>query len=99
MKTDTSEKGLEAHITQHFCLVNAFEERHFSNYNRVDCVDDDFTNLSNDQKRMVKHIKTSTATKYTAIAKAEREKEHIWEYKEPLITEAKFGKRNLNFEN
>lgn len=28
MKTDTTEKGLEAHITQHLCLVNAFEERH-----------------------------------------------------------------------
>ncbi|QLH32756.1 MAG: hypothetical protein HWD62_10310 [Cyclobacteriaceae bacterium] len=39
--TDTTEKGLEAHITQHLCLVNAFEERHFSNYNRVDCVDED----------------------------------------------------------
>jgi hypothetical protein len=41
MKTDTTEKGLEAHITQHLCLVNAFEERHFSHYNRVDCVDED----------------------------------------------------------
>jgi len=26
--TDTSEKGLESHITQHLCLVNGFEERH-----------------------------------------------------------------------
>lgn len=41
MKTDTTEKGLKAHITQHLCLVNAFEERHFSQYNRVDCVDKD----------------------------------------------------------
>ena len=40
-KTDTTEKGLESHITQHLCLVNAFEERHFNNYNRVDCVDED----------------------------------------------------------
>ncbi|WP_298302953.1 hypothetical protein [Hydrotalea sp.] len=23
-------------------MVNAFEERHFSNYNRVDCVDEDW---------------------------------------------------------
>ena len=29
MNTDTTEKGLEAHITQHLCLVNAFEERHY----------------------------------------------------------------------
>ena len=41
MKTDTTEKGLEAHITKHLCLVNSFEERHFSHYNRVDCVDED----------------------------------------------------------
>jgi type I restriction enzyme R subunit len=41
MPTDTTEKGLEAHITQHLCLVNGFEERHFSNYNRADCVDED----------------------------------------------------------
>jgi mannose-1-phosphate guanylyltransferase len=26
MKTDTTEKGLEAHITQYLCLLNAFEE-------------------------------------------------------------------------
>ena len=41
MKTDTTEKGLEANITQYLCLVNDFEERYFSNYNRVDCVDED----------------------------------------------------------
>jgi len=41
MTTDTTEKGLEAHITQHLCLVNAFEERHFSQYNRADCVDEE----------------------------------------------------------
>jgi hypothetical protein len=28
-QTDTSEKGLEAHITQHLCMVNGFED---SNY-------------------------------------------------------------------
>lgn len=26
MKTDTTEKGLEAHITQHLGLVNAFDK-------------------------------------------------------------------------
>ena len=41
MKTDTTEKGLEAHITQHLCLVNIFEERHFNNYNRIECIDED----------------------------------------------------------
>jgi len=29
MKTHTIEKGLEAHITQHLCLVNGFEESRF----------------------------------------------------------------------
>jgi len=55
MKTDTTEKGLEAHITQHLCLVNAFEERHFSKYNRVDCVDEDllFNFLQTTQEKEV----------------------------------------------
>ncbi len=39
--TDTSEKGLEALITQHLCMLNGFEERHFSQYNRVECADEE----------------------------------------------------------
>jgi type I restriction enzyme R subunit len=60
MKTDTTEKGLEAHITQHLCLVNTFEERHFSNYNRLDCVDEDllFNFLQATQKREVMKLQT-----------------------------------------
>lgn len=60
MKTDTTEKGLEAHITQHLCLVNAFEERHFSNYNRVDCVDEDllFNFLQATQEKEVLKLQT-----------------------------------------
>ena len=34
-------KGLEAHITQQLCLVNGFEERHFTQYNRIDIIDED----------------------------------------------------------
>lgn len=41
MPTDTTEKGLEAHITQHLCLLNGFEERHFEQYNRFECMDED----------------------------------------------------------
>lgn len=57
-KTDTTEKGLETHITQHLCLVNAFEERHFSLYNRVDCVDEDllFNFLQATQEKEVKKL-------------------------------------------
>lgn len=60
MKTDTTEKGLEAHITQHLCLVNAFEERHFGNYNRVDCVDEDllFSFLQATQEKEVLKLQT-----------------------------------------
>lgn len=60
MKTDTTEKGLEAHITQHLCLVNAFEERHFSNYNRVDCVDEEllFHFLQATQEKEVMKLQT-----------------------------------------
>lgn len=60
MKTDTTEKGLEAHITQHLCLVNAFEERHFINYNRVDCVDEDllFNFLEATQEKEVLKLQT-----------------------------------------
>lgn len=60
MKTDTTEKGLEAHITQHLCLVNAFEERHFSHYNRLDCVDEDllFTFLQTTQEKEVLKLQT-----------------------------------------
>ena len=52
-----------------------------------------------EQKRIIEHIKTETATIDTAIAKAEREIELIKEYKEAMISEAVMGKRNINFEN
>ncbi|HRP90803.1 MAG TPA: restriction endonuclease subunit S [Edaphocola sp.] len=45
-----------------------------------------------DQKQIVSHIKTETATIDTAIAKAEREIELIKEYKEAMISEAVMGK-------
>ncbi|MBK7880979.1 MAG: restriction endonuclease subunit S [Saprospiraceae bacterium] len=48
------------------------------------------------QKQIVSHIKTETATIDTAIAKAEREIELIREYKEAMIAEAVMGKRRIN---
>lgn len=48
-----------------------------------------------EQKQIVLHIKTETATIDTAIAKAEREIELIREYKEAMIAEAVMGKRKL----
>lgn len=50
-----------------------------------------------EQKQIVSHIKTETATIDTAIAKAEREIELIREYREAMIAEAVMGKKNLNF--
>ncbi len=46
-----------------------------------------------EQKQIVAHLKTETATIDTAIAKAEREIELIREYKEAMIAEAVMGKR------
>lgn len=46
-----------------------------------------------EQKQIVSHIKTETATIDTAIAKTEREIDLIREYKEAMISEAVMGKR------
>lgn len=51
-------------------------------------------NTLEQQKQIVSHIKTETATIDTAIAKAEREIELIREYKEAMIAEAVMGKGN-----
>ncbi|NOS91614.1 MAG: type I restriction endonuclease subunit R [Cyclobacteriaceae bacterium] len=61
MSTDTTEKGLEAHITQHLCLVNGFEERHFDQYNRIECVDEEllFKFLNHTQPKEVAKLKQS----------------------------------------
>lgn len=66
MTTDTTEKGIEALITQHLCLVNAFEERLFSNYNRVDCVDEDllFNFLQATQEMEVTKLQTIHGNNY-----------------------------------
>jgi type I restriction enzyme S subunit len=52
-----------------------------------------FPEDTDEQKRIIEHIKTETATVDTAIAKAEREIELIREYKEAMISEALMGKR------
>lgn len=66
MSTDTSEKGLEALITQHLCLVNGFEERHFSHYNRSDCADEGllFKFLEETQPRELARIKESHGSNF-----------------------------------
>jgi type I restriction enzyme S subunit len=46
-----------------------------------------------EQKQIVEHIKTETATIDTAIAKTEKEIELIREYKEAMISEAVMGNR------
>lgn len=66
MLTDTTEKGLEAHITQHLCLVNGFEERHFDHYNRSECVDEEllFKFLEDTQPKEVAKLQTVHGTNY-----------------------------------
>jgi len=39
MLTNTTEKGLESHITNHLCLANTFEVRNYENYNKADYAD------------------------------------------------------------
>lgn len=64
--TDTSEKGLEALITQHLCLVNGFEERLFDQYSRTDCVDEDilFEFLNITQRKEVFKLQLSHGANY-----------------------------------
>lgn len=66
MKTDTTEKGLEAHITQYLCNTNAFDERHFSNYNRNEYVDEDllFNFLQSTQEKEVVKLQAIHGSNY-----------------------------------
>ena len=66
MKTDTTEKGLETHISQHLCLVNAFQERDYSLYNRVECVDEDlfFNFLQTTQEKEVMKLQAIHGSNY-----------------------------------
>lgn len=69
MSTDTSEKGLEAHITRHLCLVNGFEERHFDQYNRTACVDEEllFKFLEETQPKEVAKLKQNHGTSFRQL--------------------------------
>lgn len=64
--TDTSEKGLEVLITQHLFLVNGFEERHFDQYNRSECVDEEllFQFLEATQPKEVAKLKQSHGSNF-----------------------------------
>ena len=64
--SDTSEKGLEAHITQHLCMVNGFEERQYAQYNRSECVDEEllFKFLENTQPNEVAKLQNVHGTNF-----------------------------------
>lgn len=64
--TDTSEKGLEAHITQHLCVVNGFVERLYKHYNRTQCVDEEllFQFLEATQPNEVAKLKQSHGSNF-----------------------------------
>ncbi len=66
MNTDTSEKGLEALITQHLCLVNGFEERHFDQNNRTECVDEEllFRFLEETQPKEIARLQQSHGSNF-----------------------------------
>ena len=58
-QTDTTEKGLEAHISQYMVNNNGFLNREHSNYNNVDCLDKElfFQFLENTQPKAVAKLK------------------------------------------
>lgn len=64
--TDTSEKGLEAYITLQLCQSNDFEERHYKDYDRTDCVDSEllFRFLSETQPQEVNRLKIAHGNNY-----------------------------------
>lgn len=66
MHTDTSEKGLELHIAQHLCMVNGFVERHFDQYNRSECVDEEllFQFLEDSQPKEVAQLQQSHGSSF-----------------------------------
>lgn len=66
MLTDTTEKGLEAFITQHLCLVNGFVERHFDQFNRTECMDEEllFNFLEETQPKEVSRLQKAHGTNY-----------------------------------
>ena len=66
MPTDTTEKGLEAHITEYLCATNRFEERHFSQYDREDCLDPEllFRFLEDTQLKEVTKLKAAHGSNY-----------------------------------
>jgi type I restriction enzyme R subunit len=65
-QSDTTERGLEDYITQHLCLVNGFEERHFDQYNRNECVDEEilFKFLEDTQPKEVAKLQTVHGTNF-----------------------------------
>lgn len=69
MTTDTTEKGLEALISDYLCNTasgNHFVLRHHSNYNRIDCVDEDvlFDFLEATQEREVRKLQAIHGSNY-----------------------------------
>ena len=66
MTTDTTEKGLEQHITQYLCFINGFQESHFNTYNRTDCVDEEllFHFLNTTQEKEVKKLQATHGSQF-----------------------------------
>ena len=66
MSTDTSEKGLEALITQSLCNLNEFVERNKDQYNRDDCADEEllFKFLNDTQPKEVEIIQSVHGDNY-----------------------------------
>ncbi|MCA0426416.1 MAG: hypothetical protein LCH37_03190 [Bacteroidetes bacterium] len=93
MKTDTTEKGLESHITQHLCLVNTFEERLFSHYNSFDFAKQDSIFSVEEKNKIISYLKIE----FTLIVNNKQKMELNRECKMAMNALAMIEKRNIIF--
>jgi type I restriction enzyme, S subunit len=82
-------------INSHFEVAAKGVTRHGLSYDDINSVFLPYPTTLDEQKKIIKHIKTETRTLDIAISKAEREIELIKEYREAMIAEAVSGKIKL----
>lgn len=79
-------------INSHFEIAAKGVTRHGLGYDDINSVYLPYPSTLDEQKLIIKHIKTETSTLDIAINKAEREIELMKEYREAMIVEAVTGK-------
>lgn len=82
-------------INSHFEVAAKGVTRHGLSYDDINSVFLPYPPTLNEQKEIIKHIKSETRTLDIAISKAEREIDLIKEYRAAMISEAVAGKMKL----